>query len=276
MFLNIFSVTLSEDFIAYFLLHFTYPLRQVHRTKPCILACRIPRSFCDTKRIFPLPFFSFRRPSKPKKRKKSSCFRAFSRTRKRQADVLPSCEPRGKNCRTTATKSFRQPPERYNGNRFSISKSSPRFFAFPNFCIHSRHSVYATCSPYWNCVSSSSLNSNNSSILAISLSVICCKASSSFILVFLSCHPSRASSLSSRADNWLFRFFKSDLPQFPFRLIFVISVLMRNHRFSLCPGTFSVVFQRRLLAFVKRLSCFVICQNKMFSFIFFFIFSFLL
>lgn len=148
MFLNIFSVTLSEDFIVYFLLHFTDPLRQVSSTKPCILACRIPRSFRDTKRISPLPFFSFRRPSKPKKRRKSRCFRAFSRTRKRQADVLPSCEPRGKNCRTTATKSFRQPPKRYNGNRFSISKSSPRFFAFPNFCIHSRHSVYATRSPY--------------------------------------------------------------------------------------------------------------------------------
>ena len=41
MFLNIFSVTLSEDFIAYFLLHFTYPLRQVSSPKPCILACRI-------------------------------------------------------------------------------------------------------------------------------------------------------------------------------------------------------------------------------------------
>ena len=41
MFLNIFAVTLSEDFIAYFLLHFTYPLRQVSSTMPCILACRI-------------------------------------------------------------------------------------------------------------------------------------------------------------------------------------------------------------------------------------------
>lgn len=41
MFLNIFSVTLSEDFIAYILFYFTYPLRQVSRTKPCILACRI-------------------------------------------------------------------------------------------------------------------------------------------------------------------------------------------------------------------------------------------
>ena len=96
MFLNIFSVTLSEYFIAYFLLHFTYPLRQVRRTKPCILACRIPRSFRDTKRISPLPFFSFRRPSKPKKRRKSRLLRAFTRTRKRQADVLPSCEPREK------------------------------------------------------------------------------------------------------------------------------------------------------------------------------------
>lgn len=41
MFLNIFSVTLSEDFIAYILFHFTYPLRQVSRTKACTLACRI-------------------------------------------------------------------------------------------------------------------------------------------------------------------------------------------------------------------------------------------
>lgn len=57
MFLNIFSVTLSEDFIAYILFYFTYPLRQVSSTKPCILACRIPRSFRDTKRISPLPFF---------------------------------------------------------------------------------------------------------------------------------------------------------------------------------------------------------------------------
>lgn len=148
MFLNIFSVTLSEDFIAYILFYFTYPLRQVSSTKPCILACRIRVLSAIRKEFLRCRFFSFRRPSKPKKRKKSRCFRAFSRTRKRQADVLPSCEPRGKNCRTTATQSFRQPPERYNGNRFSISKSSPRFFAFPNFCIHSRHSVYATRSPY--------------------------------------------------------------------------------------------------------------------------------
>lgn len=41
MFLNIFSVTLSDNFIAYFLLHFAYPLRQVSRAKPCVLACRI-------------------------------------------------------------------------------------------------------------------------------------------------------------------------------------------------------------------------------------------
>lgn len=41
MFLNIFSVTLSENFIAYFLLHCTDPLRQVRRTKSYILACRI-------------------------------------------------------------------------------------------------------------------------------------------------------------------------------------------------------------------------------------------
>lgn len=148
MFLNIFSVTLSEDFIAYILLHCTDPLRQVRRTKPCILACRIRVLSAIRKEFLRCRFLSFRRPSKPKKRRKSRRLRAFSRTRKRQADVLPSCEPRGKNCRTTAPKSFRQPPERYNGNRFSISKSSPRFFAFPNFCIHSRHSVYATRSPY--------------------------------------------------------------------------------------------------------------------------------
>lgn len=67
MFLNIFSVTLSEDFIAYILFYFTYPLRQVRRTKPCILACRIPRSFRDTKRISPLPFFFFPPPLQAEK-----------------------------------------------------------------------------------------------------------------------------------------------------------------------------------------------------------------
>ena len=164
MFLNIFSVTLSEDFIAYILLHFTYPFRQVSSTKPCILACRIRVLSAIRKEFLRCRFFLSAAPPSRKKRRKSRHLRAFSRTRKRQADVLPSCEPRGKNRRTTATKSFRQRPERYNGNRFSISKSSPRFFAFPNFCIHSRHSVYATRSPYWNCVSSASLNSNNSSI----------------------------------------------------------------------------------------------------------------
>ena len=165
MFLNIFSVTLSENFIAYFLFHFTYPLRQVRRTKPCILACRIPRSFCDTKRISPLPFFLSAAPPSRKNGEKADVFGHFrAHENGKRTFFRPSCEPRGKNCRTTATQSFRQPPERYNGNRFSISKSSPRFFAFPNFCIHSRHSVYATRSPYWNCVSSSSLNSNNSSI----------------------------------------------------------------------------------------------------------------
>ena len=164
MFLHIFSVTLSEDFIAYIFLHFTYPLRQVSRTKPYIPACRIRvlsairKDFLRCRFFFPPPLQA------EKKRRKSRRLRTFSRTRKRQADVLPSCEPRGKNRRTTATKFSRQRPKRYNGNRFSISKSSPRFFAFPNFCIHSRHSVYATRSPYWNCVSSSSLNSNNSSI----------------------------------------------------------------------------------------------------------------
>ena len=148
MFLNIFSVTLSEDFIAYFLLHFTYPLRQVSSTKPYILACRIRVLSAIRKEFLRCRFFLSAAPPSRKKRRKSRRLRAFSRTRKRQADVLPSCEPRGKNRRTTATKSSRQHPKRYNGNRFSISKSSPRFFAFPNFCIHSRHSVYATRSPY--------------------------------------------------------------------------------------------------------------------------------
>lgn len=96
MLLHIFSVTLSEDFIAYFLLHCTYPLRQVSRTKPCILACRIRVLSAIRKEFLRCRFFSFRRPSKPKKRRKSIRLRAFSRTRKRQADVLPSCEPREK------------------------------------------------------------------------------------------------------------------------------------------------------------------------------------
>lgn len=107
MFLNIFSVTLSEDFIAYILLHFTYPLRQVSSTMPCILACRIRVLSAIRKEFLRCRFFSFRRPSKPKKRRKSIRLRAFSRTQKQQADLLPSCEPRGKNCRTTATQSFR-------------------------------------------------------------------------------------------------------------------------------------------------------------------------
>lgn len=77
MFLNIFSVTLSEDFIAYILFYFTYPLRQVRRTKPCILACRIPRSFRDTKRISPLPFFLSAAPPSRKNGKKADVFGHF-------------------------------------------------------------------------------------------------------------------------------------------------------------------------------------------------------
>ena len=77
MFLNIFSVTLSEDFSAYFLRHFTYPLRQVSRTKPCILACRIPRSFRDTKRISPLPFFLSAAPPRRKSGEKADVFGHF-------------------------------------------------------------------------------------------------------------------------------------------------------------------------------------------------------
>ena len=165
MFLNIFSVTLSEDFIAYILLHYTYPLRQVSRTMPCILACRIRVLSAIRKEFLRCRFFLSAAPPSRKNGGKADAFGHFrAHENGKRTFFRPSCEPRGKNCRTTATQSFRQRPERYNGNRFSISKSSPRFFAFPNFCIHSRHSVYATRSPYWNCVSSSSLNSNNSSI----------------------------------------------------------------------------------------------------------------
>lgn len=78
MFLNIFSVTLSEDFIAYFLLHFTYPLRQVSRTKPCILACRIRVLSAIRKKIFPLPFFFFPPPLQAEKNgKKADAFGHF-------------------------------------------------------------------------------------------------------------------------------------------------------------------------------------------------------
>lgn len=76
MFLNIFSVTLSEDFIAYILFYFTYPLRQVSSTKPCILACRILRSFRDTKKISPLPFFSAA-PPRRKSGEKTDAFGHF-------------------------------------------------------------------------------------------------------------------------------------------------------------------------------------------------------
>ena len=148
MFLNIFSVTLSEDFIAYILLHFTYPLRQVRVVRSHVFSLAVSAFFPRYEKNFSVAVFLSAAPPSRKKRRKSRRLRAFSRTRKRQADVLPSCEPRGKNRRTTATKSFLWHPKRYNGNRFSISKSSPRFFAFPNFCIHSRHSVYATRSPY--------------------------------------------------------------------------------------------------------------------------------
>lgn len=149
MFLNIFSVTLSEDFIAYILLHFTYPFRQVSRTKPCIPACRIRVLSAIRKEFLRCRFFLSAAPPSRKNGGKADAFGHFrAHENGKRTFFRQSCEPRGKNRRTTATKSFRQRPERYNGNRFSISKSSPRFFAFPNFCIHSRHSVYATRSPY--------------------------------------------------------------------------------------------------------------------------------
>lgn len=93
MFLNIFSVTLSENFIAYFLLHFTDPLRQVSSTKPCILACRIPRSFRDTKRISPLPFFFFPPPlqaEKTEEKQTPSGIFAHTKTASGRSSVRPA------------------------------------------------------------------------------------------------------------------------------------------------------------------------------------------
>ena len=77
MFLNIFSVTLSEDFIAYILLHFTYPLRQVRRTKPCILACRIRVLSAIRKEFLRCRFFLSAAPPRRKKRKKADVFVHF-------------------------------------------------------------------------------------------------------------------------------------------------------------------------------------------------------
>ncbi len=78
MFLNIFSVTLSKDFIAYFLLHFTYPLRQVSRTKPCIPACRIRVLSAIRKEFLRCRFFlSAAPPSRKKNGGKADVFGHF-------------------------------------------------------------------------------------------------------------------------------------------------------------------------------------------------------
>lgn len=82
MFLNIFSVTLSEDFIAYFLLHFTYPLRQVSSTKPYILACRIRVLSAIRKEFLRCRFFlSAAPPSRKKTEEKQTSSGIFAHTK---------------------------------------------------------------------------------------------------------------------------------------------------------------------------------------------------
>lgn len=97
MFLNIFSVTLSEDFIAYILLHFTYPLRQVLRTKPCILACRI-RVLSAIRTEFLRCRFFFPPPLQAEKNgKKADVFGHFREHENgKRTFFRPSCEPREK------------------------------------------------------------------------------------------------------------------------------------------------------------------------------------
>lgn len=77
MFLNIFSVTLSEDFIAYILLHFTYPLRQVSSTKPYILACRIRVLSAIRKEFLRCRFFLSAAPPSRKNGEKADAFGHF-------------------------------------------------------------------------------------------------------------------------------------------------------------------------------------------------------
>ena len=52
----------------------------------------------------------------------------------------------------------------HNGYRVSMSKSKPQLSAFSQNCNHSKHSVYAVFSPYWNCSSGQFLQSASSSI----------------------------------------------------------------------------------------------------------------
>lgn len=66
MFLNIFSVTLSEDFIAYILLHCTYPLRQVSNTKPCI-SLAVSAFFLQYEKNFSVAVFFFPPPLQAEK-----------------------------------------------------------------------------------------------------------------------------------------------------------------------------------------------------------------
>lgn len=97
MFLHIFSVTLSEDFIAYIFLHFTYPLRQGSSTKPCILACRIRVLSAIRKEFLRCRFF-FPPPLQAEKNgEKADAFGHFRvHENGKRTFFSPSCEPRGK------------------------------------------------------------------------------------------------------------------------------------------------------------------------------------
>ena len=81
MFLNIFSVTLSEDFIAYILLHFTYPLRQVSSTKPCI-SLAVSAFFLRYEKNFSVAvFLSAAPPSRKKTEEKQTHSGIFAHTK---------------------------------------------------------------------------------------------------------------------------------------------------------------------------------------------------
>lgn len=90
MFLNIFSVTLSEDFIAYIFLHFTYPLRQVV-IRSHVFSLAVSAFFPRYEKTFSVAVFSFRRPSKPKKTEEKqtpSGIFAYTKTASGRSSVL--------------------------------------------------------------------------------------------------------------------------------------------------------------------------------------------
>lgn len=69
MFLNIYSVTLPEDFIAYILFYFTYPLRQVSSMKPCI-SLAVSAFFLRYEKNFSVAVFFFPPPLQAEKTEK--------------------------------------------------------------------------------------------------------------------------------------------------------------------------------------------------------------